>query len=212
VDATVNNKLIISINPLNENQMFHQHIYKGAMHLKADNISERPSDIHRFYGSTTLDLTNATPIVESDRPVEYVSIELKRAYYTLQFAAEELSVGDSIKVEVADTKTFIIECTGTTSTLSKSEERLLSLQNIANTGNGNINSAERLPINVYYRPQDAEEWTNIIQGQSITIQRNKKNLIKIINIDQHYNGNISVSFEGGNDNLNPTEEEQQNIG
>ena len=102
VDASVTNKLVISINPLNENQNFHQHIYKGAMHLKADNISERPIDTHRFYGSATLDLINADPVTEGNRPVKFVSIELKRAYYTLRFAAENLSIGDSIKVETSN--------------------------------------------------------------------------------------------------------------
>lgn len=86
------------------------------------------------------------------------------------------------------------------------------LQNVANIGNGNINATENLPINVYYRPKNAEEWTSIISNQSITIQRNKKNLIKIINIDKHYDENTSISFEGDNTDLDPTEEEHQNIG
>ena len=73
-------------------------------------------------------------------------------------------------------------------------------------------TTENLPINVYYRPKNAEEWTSIISNQSITIQRNKKNLIKIINIDKHYDENTSISFEGDNTDLDPTEEEHQNIG
>ena len=212
VDAAVTNKLVISINPLNENQNFHQHIYKGAMHLEANDISERPTDTHRFYGSATLDLINADPVTEGNRPVKFVSIELKRAYYTLRFAAENLSIGDSIKVETSNAKAFLIECTDATTSLSMSEERLFSLQNVANIGNGNINATENLPINVYYRPKNAEEWTSIISNQSITIQRNKKNLIKIINIDKHYDENTSISFEGDNTDLDPTEEEHQNIG
>mgnify|MGYP000758690222 FL=1 len=150
VDAAVTNKLVISINPLNENQNFHQHIYKGAMHLETNEISERPTDTHRFYGSATLDLINADPVTEGNRPVKFVSIELKRAYYTLRFAAENLSIGDSIKVETSNAKAFLIECTDATTSLSMSEERLFSLQNIANIGNGNINATENLPINVYY--------------------------------------------------------------
>lgn len=212
VDAAVTNKLVISINPLNENQNFHQHIYKGAMHLEANDISERPTDTHRFYGSATLDLINADPVTEGNRPVKFVSIELKRAYYTLRFAAENLSIGDSIKVETSNAKAFLIECTDATTSLSMSEERLFSLQNVANIGNGNINATENLPINVYYRPKNAEEWTSIISNQPITIQRNKKNLIKIINIDKHYDENTSISFEGDNTDLDPTEEEHQNIG
>lgn len=157
-------------------------------------------------------LINADPVTEGNRPAKFVSIELKRAYYTLRFAAENLSIGDSIKVETSNAKAFLIECTDATTSFSMSEERLFSLQNVANIGNGNINATENLPINVYYRPKNAEEWTSIISNQSITIQRNKKNLIKIINIDKHYDENTSISFEGDNTDLDPTEEEHQNIG
>lgn len=210
VDAIVTNKLVISINPLNENRTFHQHIYSGATHLKADSISERPTDIHRFYGSATLDLIKSVPATENTRPMENVSIELKRAYYTLQFTAESLSEGDSIRIETGGAKAFHIEHDGASPTLS-SEERLFSLKNVASIQNGSINPTEVLPINIYYRPRDAEEWTGIIEGQ-ITIQRNKRNLIKIVNIDKHYNGQTSVSFEGDNNDLAPTEEESQEVG
>ena len=47
------------------------------MHLEANEISERPTDTHRFYGSATLDLINADPVTEGNRPAKFVSIELK---------------------------------------------------------------------------------------------------------------------------------------
>ena len=54
------------------------------------------------------------------------------------------------------------------------------------------------------------EWYNVVNGlQNLQI---KKNLIKIINIDKHYDENTSISFEGDNTDLDPTEEEHQNIG
>lgn len=90
------------------------------MHLETNEISERPTDTHRFYGSATLDLINADPVTEGNRPAKFVSIELKRAYYTLRFAAENLSIGDSIKVETSNAKAFLIECTDATTSLSMS--------------------------------------------------------------------------------------------
>ena len=45
VNGLVNNDLKISINPLNINGAFHQHIYKGEMHIKCDSTSTTlPSD------------------------------------------------------------------------------------------------------------------------------------------------------------------------
>lgn len=209
INAVVTNKLTVSINPLNENKTFHQHIYKGAMHLKADSISERPTNIHRFYGSKTLDLTNvsAPPVAGSEK---IISIELKRAYYTLQFKAENLSEGDSVRIETTDAQPFYIKCENTST--SQSEERLFSLRDIASIWTGGINSEETLPINVYFRPKDAEAWTPIIENQSIKVQRNNRNRIKIINIDKHYKGDTSVSFEGDSDQLDPTEETEGTLG
>lgn len=213
IDAIITNKLTVSINPLNENTMFHQHIYKGATHIKADSISERPANTYRFYGSNTIDLTTAPPIVGDNRPMETISIELKRAYYTLQFAAENLSVGDSIRVETTNAKPFIIINNSSSDKLSNSEERLLSLANIVSnpSSDGNINKQETLPINIYYRPKDAIKWTWIIKNQSVTAKRNIRNLITIKNIDQHYEGQTSISFEGSNSDLNPSDREEQTI-
>lgn len=213
IDATVTNKLTISINPLNENTMFHQHIYKGATHIKADSISERPANTYRFYGSNTIDLTTAAPIADNNRPIATISIELKRAYYTLQFAAENLSEGDSIRVETTNAKPFIIINNNSSNKPPCSEERLLSLANIVSNPSwgGNINEQETLPINIYYRPKDATEWTWIIKNQSITAKRNIRNLVTIRNIDQHYKGQTSISFEGNNSDFNPSDQEEQTI-
>lgn len=208
INAVVTNKLIVSINPLNENKTFHQHIYKGAVHLKADSINEHPTNIHRFYGSETLDLTSSPPATGSELPIS-LSIELKRAYYTLRFATENLSEGDSVRIEMTDAQPFYIKCENTPT--PQSEERLFSLRNIASILGGGINSEETLPINVYFRPKDAEDWTPIID-QSIKVQRNKRNRIKIINIDKHYKGDTSISFEGDSNQLDPTTETEGTLG
>ena len=50
VNGLVNNDLKISINPLNINGAFHQHIYKGEMHIKCDSTSTHPT-VRRFFGS-----------------------------------------------------------------------------------------------------------------------------------------------------------------
>ena len=77
----------ISINPLNINGAFHQHIYKGEMHIKCDSTSTHPT-VRRFFGSEQLDFSN--PNMNTS-----VSMTLKRAYYSIQFVTDELAPGDS---------------------------------------------------------------------------------------------------------------------
>ena len=100
VNGLVNNDLKISINPLNINGAFHQHIYKGEMHIKCDSTSTHPT-VKRFFGSEQLDFSN--PNMNTS-----VSMTLKRAYYSIQFVTDELAPGDSIKIKAADVAPFYL--------------------------------------------------------------------------------------------------------
>lgn len=208
VDAEVINRLKISLNPFNENEHFHQHIYKGAVQISADSVSVRPKGVHRFFGSTTCNDLKDKSVPRTEQSEVSVEIEMKRAYYTLQFSAEELSEGDSVKICIDGTDEFYIDSKSGKS----SDERLLSIQSIANPWNGAINEEEKLTLSVSLRCKDDEVWTDIIVGQSVTVKRNRRNKIKIVNIDRHYNGNASVSFEGGGSDQEPEEEENLEIG
>lgn len=121
VNGLVNNDLKISINPLNINGAFHQHIYKGEMHIKCDSTSTHPT-VKRFFGSEQLDFSN--PNMNTS-----VSMTLKRAYYSIQFVTDELAPGDSIKIKAADVAPFYLLYSkdGT----SRTEERIISMYDIS---------------------------------------------------------------------------------
>lgn len=198
IDGYITNKLIISISPLSTNNSFHQSIYKGTVQLSADKISIRPTR-KRFFGSSIIDFQTV------DYSKLSLSIKLNRAYYSLQFKTDELHKGDSIRIESQDISPFYL--LHATSGKSESEARILSMSNVANIYTGSITQSEILPLSIYYRPALKEEWYPIIQNQGITIQRNKNNVIRIVNIDQ-YISNTEVSFE----NDMTQQEEEQTLG
>ena len=197
VDGRVNNKLVISISPLSENTSFYQHLYKGRTQIKADSISTHPN-VKRFYGSSTLDFRVAND------PYPHLSIQLKRAYYSLQFKTEDIAEGDSVRIESTDIAPFLL--LHSPNNVSESDIRLISMNEISNYYSGAINPTENIPLSIYFRGSGDEEWRSIIK-QTITVQRNKKNVIRIVNINR-YISNADISFEDDS----TLEEEGQEIG
>ncbi len=197
VDGLVNNDLRISINPLNINKSFHQHIYKGDMQMKKDSISTHPT-VKRFFGSEQLDFSD--PYINTS-----VSITLKRAYYSVQFVTNELAPGDSIKIKANDVSPFYLlySADGT----SRSEERIISMQDISDYYTARLKEEETIAFTISYRPANEEEWHSIYTDQGIKMKRNKKNIIRIVKIDEHI-GDATISF--GEDA--EMEEAEQEIG
>lgn len=185
VDGYVTNKLYISINTLNVNDSFHQGIYKGKTQIKQDSLSVHPAS-QRFYGSSELDFQEVT----TNHPS--VDLLLKPAYYTLKFTTDELAEGDSIKILSKDmAPCYLLHSPGGK---SESEERLLCLEEIAGTYNGQIKDEENIPLYVYYRPATKEQWYTIFEGPTIQMKRYKKNIIRIVNIG-HYVSDANITFE-----------------
>lgn len=79
VNGLVNNDLKISINPLNINGAFHQHIYKGEMHIKCDSTSTHPT-VKRFFGSEQLDFSNPNMNTSG-----FNDIETCLLFYTIRY-------------------------------------------------------------------------------------------------------------------------------
>lgn len=183
VNGLVNNDLKISINPLNINGAFHQHIYKGEMHIKCDSTSTHPT-VKRFFGSEQLDFSN--PNMNTS-----VSMTLKRAYYSIQFVTDELAPGDSIKIKAADVAPFYLLYSkdGT----SRTEERIISMYDISDYYTAKLKEEETIAFTISYRPANEEKWYSLYTNQSIKMKRNKKNIIKIVKIDEHI-GDATISF------------------
>ena len=183
VNGLVNNDLKISINPLNINGAFHQHIYKGEMHIKCDSTSTHPT-VKRFFGSEQLDFSN--PNMNTS-----VSMTLKRAYYSIQFVTDELAPGDSIKIKAADVAPFYLLYSkdGT----SRTEERIISMYDISDYYTAKLKEEETIAFTISYRPANEEKWYSLYTNQSIKMKRNKKNIVKIVKIDEHI-GDATISF------------------
>jgi len=184
VDGLVTNDLLISINPLNINKAFHQHIYKGEMQMKRDSTSTHPT-VKRFFGSEQLDFS--TPYMNTS-----ISMTLKRAYYSLQFVTNELAPGDSIKIKAQDVDPFYLLYSedGT----SRTEERIISMYDISDYYTAKLKEEETVTFTISYRPANEEKWYSIYAGQSIKMKRNKKNIVKIVKIGEHI-GDATISFE-----------------
>lgn len=197
MDGRITNDLLISINPLNINQSFYQHIYKGEMQMKQDSTSTHPT-VKRFFGSQQMDFLS--PGTNTS-----VSISLKRAYYSVQFTTNELNPGDSIKITATDISPLYLLYSpdGT----SKSEERIISMYDISDYYTARLKDDETIGFTITYRPADEEEWYTIYADQGLKMKRNKKNIVKITKIDKYIN-NATISF-GENAEM---EEAEQEIG
>lgn len=197
IDGHITNDLLISINPLNINQSFYQHIYKGEMQMKQDSTSIHPT-VKRFFGSQQLEFL--TPSTYTS-----VSISLKRAYYSVQFTTNELNPGDSIKITATDISPLYLLYSP--NGISKSEERNISMYDISDYYTARLKEDETIGFTITYRPADEEEWHTIYADQNLKMKRNKKNIIKITKIDKYIN-DATISF-GENAEM---EEAEQEIG
>lgn len=149
---------------LNINGAFHQHIYKGEMHIKCDSTSTHPT-VKRFFGSEQLDFSN--PNMNTS-----VSMTLKRAYYSIQFVTDELAPGDSIKIKAADVAPFYLLYSkdGT----SRTEERIISMYDISDYYTAKLKEEETIAFTISYRPANEEKWYSLYTNQSIKMKRNKR--------------------------------------
>lgn len=184
MDGAITNDLLISINPLNINQSFYQHIYKGEMLMKQDSTSTHPT-VKRFFGSKQLEFAN--PGANTS-----VSISLKRAYYLVQFTTNELNSGDSIKIEARDISPFYLLYSP--EGVSKSEERIISMDDISDYYTARLKDEETVQFTISYRPADEKTWRTIYADQSLKMKRNKKNIVKITKIDKHIS-DATISFD-----------------
>lgn len=175
VDGFVTNRLLVSINPLNTNESFYQHIYKGEMQMKEDSTSMHPT-VKRFFGSQLLDFLN--PPANTS-----VTLALKRAYYSVQFATDELNPGDSIKIEATDISPFYLVYSA--GGKAESDERIISMFDISDYYTSKLKEEETVAFTISYRPANEEEWYPLYTNQGIKLKRNKKNTIKIVKINDH---------------------------
>lgn len=202
VDAEITNKLKVSINPLSENEEFHQLIYDGDTQTTADRIVQCLANQHRYYGYGTIDFRT-----KFSSPT--ATIELKRAYHTLRFTTnKELKEKDSIKIITEYTDPFYITHSGTSPYTS--DKRLLAMKIVSNIRgwgwNGEVNDIDLMKVSVYYRPAEAAEWKPVLENTEIKLQRNKNNILNLINIDTETQGNGSISFEEGETGGLPSED------
>lgn len=204
VYAPVTNKLIVSLAPFDNNAQFYQGIYWGNTETEEGKVLSYPSN-HRYYGSSTIDLTQTTESYVT------VNIELKRAYCNLMFESKDIPLGDKIEITLpgAD-RPFSITGTGGEG-IRQSEERLLALYKTADSWGGKINASEQSAITVQYYSSKAQEWRFIYQNApNITLKRNKRNIVKFVNIDQA-NGEGNISIDEGEVAGAPTDPEYQEI-
>lgn len=197
VDGYVTNDLLVSLNAMNTNQSFHQHIYKGEMQMKVDSVSTHPT-IKRYYGSQQLDFLNSETSIS-------ISIELKRAYYSVQFVTDELNPGDSIKIEANDVSPLYL--LHSANGQSQTEARIISMYEISDYYTGRLRDDENIQFSISYRPANEEIWHSIYANQTIKMKRNKKNIVKIVKIDEHLS-DATLSF--GEDT--EMEEAEQELG
>ena len=92
-----------------------------------------------------------------------------------------------------------------------SEEHLLALNKTADRWGGAINASESVGITVQYYSSTTHEWRLIYQNSpSITLKRNKRNIIKFVNIDQA-TGEGNIHMGEGEITGSPTDSEYQEI-
>lgn len=184
VDGFVKDDLLISLNPLNINQSFFQHIYKGEMQITEKNKSTHPT-VKRYFGSQQLEFLS--PATNPS-----VSITLKRAYYSMQFTTNELSPGDSVRIEAKDiSPMYLLHSNNGT---SKTEERLISMYDISDYYTARLKEDETISFTISYRPANEEEWHPLFSEQNIKMKRNKKNIVNIVKINKH-TGEAAISFD-----------------
>ena len=202
--APVTNKLTVSLTPFDTNTQFYQGAYSGNTETEEGVVLPYPSN-HRYYGSNTVDLTRTT---ESH---VIVNIELRRAYCNLLFESKDIPQGDKIEVTLSGTnRAFYITGTGGKNII-QSEEHLLALNKTADRWGGAINASESVGITVQYYSSTTHEWRLIYQNSpSITLKRNKRNIIKFVNIDQA-TGEGNIHMGEGEITGSPTDSEYQEI-
>lgn len=201
--APVTNRLIVSLAPFDKNNQFYQGTYSGNTEVTEGEICSYPSN-HRYYGSSIVDLSQSTASHVN------VNIELLRAYCTLTFESKDIPQGDIIEIALSGTSPFTILGTGGNGTI-KTEERLLALSKTADRWNGGINASDQSSILVRYYSTKDKEWHFIYQDAPlITLKRNKRNIIKFINIDQA-TGEGHFTMGEGEIAGNPTDSEHQEI-
>lgn len=202
--APVTNKLMVSLASFDTNTQFYQGAYSGSTETAEGVILPYPSN-HRYYGSSTVDLTQTT---ESHI---VVNIELRRAYCNLLFESKDIPQGDKIEIALSGTdRPFYITGTGGENII-RSEERLLALNKTADRWGGTINASESVNITVQYYSSTTHEWRLIYQNSpSITLKRNKRNIIKFVNIDQA-TGEGNIHMGEGETAGPPTDSEYQEI-
>lgn len=202
--APVTNKLTVSLAPFDTNTLFYQGAYSGSTEIAEGVILPYPSN-HRYYGSNSVDLTQAT---ESH---VVVNIELRRAYCNLLFESNDIPQGDKIEITLPGANQ-VFQLTGTGGEgIIQSEERLLALNKTADRWNGTINAGELVSITVQYYSSITDEWRPIYQDSpGITLKRNKRNIIRFVNIDQA-TGESNIHIGEGEITGSPTDSEYQEI-
>ena len=56
-----------------------------------------------------------------------------------------------------------------------------------------LKEEETIAFTISYRPANEEKWYSLYTNQSIKMKRNKKNIVKIVKIDEHI-GDATISF------------------
>lgn len=202
--APVTNKLIVSLAPFDNNTQFYQGIYWGSTETEKGKVLSYPSN-HRYYGSNIIDLT------QTKESYVTLNIELQRAYCNLMFESKDIPSGDKIEITLPGTdRPFSITGTGGED-IKHSEERLLALYKTADSWGGKINVSEQAAITVQYYSFKTQEWHSIYQDAlNITLKRNKRNIVRFVNIDQA-NGEGNISIDEGEVAGAPTDPEYQEI-
>lgn len=203
--APINNKLLVAIPPYDEKSPFYQGIYWGETAIVDGLVLSRPP-LHRYYGTTEFDLT--TPATESPM----INIELWRAYYHLQFESGNIPLGDRISITVPGTESdFVLWGNNPQITTIRSDERLLTLEQVANNWNGAHMQEETLQIKAEYYNGETKEWYSLFANSpSIKLKRNKRNIVRLVNISRP-NSESHISIAEGEIGGAPGSLEEQEI-
>ena len=76
---------------------------------------------------------------------------------------------------------------------SRTEERIISMYDISDYYTAKLKEEETIAFTISYRPANEEKWYSLYTNQSNKMKRNKKNIIKIVKIDEHI-GYATISF------------------
>ena len=189
--ARITNKLLVSMSPYYEKSPFYYGAYSGTVVYTINSSGIKHPSINRYFGKGYVNLQNIAPSNVN------INVELKRAYYDLEFSTENLPVGDRVRVKVDGVPSeFIMTGDDSGNEQITTQRTRMSMNNIASIWTGDINSSESITLtNVEYYSAEKDSWGSLYNSSiSINVHRNKINKVKFTNISDP---NTDIDIELG---------------